>query len=351
MKTKLARQSNFELLRVIAMCLIILGHYGQAISQSTVPMTRLCRYLIEFGCAHGQMAANCFILITGYFMVGREKIKPSSVVKLVLTVILYSWGIAAIFYVCHLPMEGMDGISGYLQILFPVSCRHWWFISAYVGLYILIPYINRMIEHIDKTEFQRLLLILFLMMSVIPTFTVSDTWVSDLAWVITLYSMGAYLKKFSEDTKRYSTVTFGVLALLGMIVLGGSVILLNQFPSICQKLGGDGYFRSINKLPTALTSVFVFLWFSRIKIGNRAWINTLGKATFGVYLIHMHLLVESLLWKPFVARPWMYGNVRYVLLSVILVPIGILLVCSVIEIVRVKLFDFIERRIARKSQS
>lgn len=88
------RNANIELLRIVSMVLIVLFHFsvhgtwpegGPLASDTAVEM-------LSFG---GKLGVNCFVLITGYFMV-HGHLKVQSLLRVMLQTWFYSFAILAI---------------------------------------------------------------------------------------------------------------------------------------------------------------------------------------------------------------------------------------------------------------
>ncbi len=80
MATETKRYSNIELLRIVSMLLIISFHYAYK-GGFTDDIPLINGYIIKMFWMFGELGVNCFMLITGYFMVeGRFKVnvKPSA---------------------------------------------------------------------------------------------------------------------------------------------------------------------------------------------------------------------------------------------------------------------------------
>ena len=100
------RQANFELLRIVAMFMIIALHYlvkgGIAVPFAESDNSVNCvAWLIEAFCI---VAVNCYVLISGYFML-ESAWKPGRVVSLLCQVLFY-----ALLLPCALIVTGV--ISG-----------------------------------------------------------------------------------------------------------------------------------------------------------------------------------------------------------------------------------------------
>lgn len=75
------RSSYFELLRIVAILLIISFHYVFSGGYSFDAGLSFNKITVDFFTMVGELGVNLFILITGYFFVNSSKIKWGKVVK------------------------------------------------------------------------------------------------------------------------------------------------------------------------------------------------------------------------------------------------------------------------------
>lgn len=97
------RLSNFELLRVIAMTMII-GHHLAIHSGFEVDKSLICfnRFVLEFLQSGGKFGVVLFVMISGYFSIKKTDFKLKKLLAL--------WGMAefysVLFAVCHVLTGG-----------------------------------------------------------------------------------------------------------------------------------------------------------------------------------------------------------------------------------------------------
>ena len=144
------RMANLELLRCIAMMLVIVLHFlgkGGLLADLTgekLGTAGTVAWLLE---SFAIVAVNVYMLISGYFLC-TSSFKLSRLLQLLLQVFFYS----TIFGMLGVLTGVMTGVSFdthyLLTLLFPVSMEHYWFMTAYVFLYLLsaieIPFYIRM---------------------------------------------------------------------------------------------------------------------------------------------------------------------------------------------------------------
>lgn len=88
-KNTTTRETNIELLRIVAMIMIILHHLAIYLRNTKVPLTTTGRCLTTSFFGLGKLGVNIFVLISGYFLIN-SKFKTKKVIKLWLQVVFYS---------------------------------------------------------------------------------------------------------------------------------------------------------------------------------------------------------------------------------------------------------------------
>ena len=166
MKENKVRNSNYELLRIVSMFFIIVYHiivHGNVIANSSDTVTMLSLIIKCITIVH----VNSFILITGYFQC-KSKFKFSKVWQLVNASLFYKILIMLVL----IPL-GIITLN-YLDIIKQLSLLNfsqYWFVKYYIFLYCLTPFLNKLINNMNKTEFTKMLLVLFVILCLIPYIT------------------------------------------------------------------------------------------------------------------------------------------------------------------------------------
>ena len=156
----LTRNSSFELLRIIAMLMIIGHHFvvhGGFLDASTVNSWILT--FLEFG---GKFGVIIYLLISGYFMV-TSKFTFRKLLKLWCQVWFYS----VLLYVLSIFLPNFHfSARGLVTALFPVLMVEWWFVTYYIFLYLLSPFINKLAKVLSRSEYGWLIVLLLFLYNV-----------------------------------------------------------------------------------------------------------------------------------------------------------------------------------------
>ncbi|MBR4173172.1 MAG: acyltransferase, partial [Clostridia bacterium] len=201
-ETKKVRQSNIELLRIIAMLLIVAHHFSLYGSFPTDSMSGINQIYIDFLAIGGKIGNNIFILISGYFLVTEKSHKWNKIIMLWLHMFTYSFGIFLLVNVfdlsyvnSHLSLSfSTSGLNKteLIECLFPVASGQWWFASTYFVLMLLSPFVNKVLTNMKRQEYKNMLLIVLIIWCIVPSFTARAVTYggSHLSWFISAYAIG-----------------------------------------------------------------------------------------------------------------------------------------------------------------
>lgn len=326
------RKQNFEVLRVLSMFLIVVGHYSyHGLKPNPIYNTF---NMLEFKSATdfvfmeplwilATIGVNCFVLITGYFLIDKDKIRWTSLIKFYIQLLFYS----IIIYV----IVNDFSFKGILKFSTPIHSKLYWFMTMYFALSLIAPYLSVLIKNISKKEYVILLIILFVLLW---KHTYGKIFGGDqsLQWMIFLFLFAGYIKKHSLPNilVKYS----GAISLLLILIFSLSAIVINIF------INGVKQFTlmstSIDSLSFFL-SVFVFIWFSKKKFNNRFG-HLMCKITpylLGVYLIHEHPSIREILWSNLIPKSMQIPMIVHCL------AISLLLFCLCVCIDYLRSFVFI----------
>lgn len=293
---KTDRSSNFEILRIISIIMIVFCHFashgGFNFENSDLSLNRIWLYLIEMG---GNIGVNIFVIISGYFLINnRNKLFDlKKILKLWGKIFFYS---IFIYFIFIFFLDEIFTLKTFVKAALPLLFTQWWFATTYMVLYILHPFINMLLNKLNKKTYQILLTILLFLWCIIPTFTTRKFEGNSLTWFITLYAFAGYVRLYGLNYKL-NVKHYSILFLFFFLVTFASAILFTIIGAKIPVFGKHAiYFYAKNRLPTFLISLSLFMVFANIKMKNYKWINIISASTFGVYLIHDHRLVRYYIW-------------------------------------------------------
>ena len=328
------RDSNLELYRILVMLLIVSHHYvvnsGVLEKMYENPLSANSIFLFLFG-AWGKTGINCFMMITGYFMC-KSRIMLEKYAKLIFEVLFYNIILSIIFF-CTGYGSWMDIINALLIIKNVDSAN---FIACFLVFYLLIPFINILLNNINKKQHQYLLALLsflYIFLGTVPKFSVTMNYIS---WFSFIYLVAAYIRFYSLTQRRWGfyTVLFTLLGCLSIIVC--LVLGAKLDKEVAYKFVSDS-----NTFLAFAIALCSFLFFKNLHLKYSSVINAIGGSTFGVLCIHANSgTMRNWLWKTVfnVSGHYILPTMKLIVYSfgcVFLVFVS----CTIIDIVRKKIME------------
>lgn len=284
------RQSNIELLRILCMFMIVMHHFVtnvwypnmldvQAPSSFGEAIFLLGHCLFFIG-------VNCFVLISGYFSI---KTSLRGFLHLYGFYVFYTLLIALIQYFgdaqyALMPLEEKWSHIA-VHSLMPWSNNKFWFLNAYLALFMMAPMLNAAIKSMEKQTYIRVLVLLTILNVVFGWFFDIDllnTWGFCVAQFIYLYMIGGYIHKFvsieSIKSQRWHNMGIYVAsaAIWGLIV----AMQVYEFPFMGRFFKAFAY----NNVFVLTASIGFFLFMLSFNINSRA-INWFSSSCLAAYLL------------------------------------------------------------------
>lgn len=297
---KIERNTNLELLRIISMFFIIMSHADDYTGLATTYRNTVClnKFIADWLQLGGQIGVGCFLLISGYFMVD-QNFKIKKIFCILGEVWFYTIGIYIIFLIVNLSNQTIsisDIIKQGIFAIFPISFSHYWFMTAYIILMILSPFLNKWISTMDKHMYQLFLgtiSIFVVLEGTIPKILNGMIGNGRLIPVFFLYFVAGYIKKYVNNEKRnakkHIVIAFWTYMLLFATVIGmdliGNIFNNDKIISFCY------FWRRLNSPFVVIINIELFLGFLRIPQKTKKFINRFASNTLGVYLIHVNKII------------------------------------------------------------
>lgn len=346
---KQLRDSNLELLRIIAMLAIIAHHY---VVNSTVANgfeytnTTPQQYFLEVWGLWGKTAINSFILISGYFMCKMD-LTLQRYLKLVVQVLFYGLIIMFIFAIAGYEPITLKGIVK--KIFVPLNGINQGFTASFLCFYAFVPFYNKLIGKCTQKELGLLISGLLIVISGCSCFLFAPT-MNEPLWYMTMYFVAAYVRLYpSKFTKslKLSAITLAIGVAIAIAINIGSIYLSNMTGNETYS-DFRRYFMINSNMPLAfIIGLAAFLTFKNMpKFYNRT-INFLAAGTFGVLLIHASSdTMRRWLWQDVCNVPEMlHAPMGTLIAQAIAVPIVIFMICTLIDFLRRR---YIERPIFKR---
>ena len=303
---------GIDITRIVAFMSVLSVHFFLNTGFYSEPVLSKRMYIMVVIRTFFMICVPLFMLLTGYLM--SDKRIPLTVrdlykhvMKLKKVLMTYALSMAAIFiFRIKIQNENIHFLNCALDFL--GFGYYSWYVEMYIGLYLLIPFLNTLLQAMDSAEKSRqthlfLIGILF-SMTVLPTvFNTFDfltagalkhPWTATAynkifpAWwkqiyPIMYYYMGAYIKKH-VDVKKLNTFKLSVALFFSTVLFGVYNIWRSYSVTF---IWGD--WQSWSSLQCVVEAVLAFLVINSIDFhqpGERVgrFLRLISELTFGAYL-------------------------------------------------------------------
>lgn len=331
------RASNFELLRIVCMFMIIGLHLfkkGGALESLSVGDKN---YYITNGLESlFIVAVNCYVLISGYFKIN---FNIEKLLKLTHEVWFYAIVIFIIFLLGDFGY--VFKVTDCIRILFPIIFHQWWFISTYVVLYFCAPFLNTLVENLSRSKFEKLLILLFILLCFLPTFNICPVKNSSgfsLYFFGFLYLIGRYINIYTVQANNKYLFLAGYFVCSILCFTGNLTLTIFSENNSLMFYGYDTIF-------TFLGSILLFMFFKELNIKSLI-INSVSPLVLSVYIIHEHPRVREYIWQDLLhCKEWIYSPLF--LLYTLIVMICIFVMCTAAEYLRRLLLGGFEEKLIK----
>ena len=332
------RNTSIELLRIISMIMIMFHHFAYHgnfewnFNEVTLP-----HLWYDFILMGGKVGVDIFVLISGYFLIeNTEKLfQPKKLLKFWGQVVFYS--IMTYLLSVMLRLNAFE-IRQLIKVCLPITYPGWWFASTYFMLYLIHPFLNKLLHGLSKTEYQYLILMMVLCWSIIPTATTQLFESNSLLWFVTLYGIAGYVNLYGGNQKLQSKHYFSLYFMVLIITYTVSTTFLFLGTKKEEWSTHAIDFFEIERLPILLMAITLFMGFVTLKMNYHKWINMIASATFGVYLIHDSSYIRYYLWTN-IFKINQYQDSTFLILYSILVVFILYVSCTMIDLIRKKLVE------------
>ena len=278
------RDSNMELLRIVAMLLVMFSHAGfMALGVPTMeeeilnPMSSVGTFL---DMALSIVCVNIFVLISGWFGIKSNNIKLKSLFFQVFFFSFLAFGVLLV----HNPTKYMNFDS--IMTLFLLHGKDYWFIKSYFILCLLSPIINKYLVNLSKKEL-RLFLISFYGFQTIYAWLSIDG-ASDFVGgysvlsFIGLYLLARYFRLYCEQFINEKKCSYFIMIffVIGLFQTTMAYLVTRFGLPIAGRL-----FTYTNPL-VIIQATSLLLAFSRIKNFHNRVINWVASSCLAAYLLH-----------------------------------------------------------------
>lgn len=328
------RKSNIELLRILCIIFIISDHFT---GQSGIATYDTTQHLIIYtiSTCGSRIACAIFVIISAWFGV-EQKFNFCKVIKIWISTFFYVICVTlmcALFF--HIPYDEKTIIRAF----FPISGGALWFVSYFMILMLISPFLNLIVNRLERNEYKLALILASIpIIMFLTVFNMVTNPLSNEMWgFIYIWFLTGYFKRFQPKWITNKWLNFSFM-LFGQLIICFIRALAQQNDNVTIAAYMEMYRAMFWTLPPLIIAFCSFFFFNSIDIGSSKIINKMASTTLGIYVIHQTPGFYPYLWNgifktsQYVGTKW---QVEYGIFVVFTVFIG----CMMIDIVRQKLFQ------------
>ena len=295
------RQSGIELLKLLAMFLIVVSHTIQSIGQISPDnpvynnnVINLCdstgniQYLIMALIWNFVMyGVDVFFVSSAWFLSRKNSFKTDKLVKLLAN----TWTISVIFLLAYL-LAGVH-VSGKLIVksLLPTLFANNWFVTCYIMLYVIHPLLNMICDRAGR-RVHGIIVISGMAYCIVTYVSEYLLFYSRLIIATIIYISVCYLRKYMgdiADRKRLNAALFAGAFAANVVI----ILLINLAGSRYTFANGLLMHTNVIQNPfIILMAVTSFNIFRCMNLRSRT-VNYLSSLTLFIYLIHENILFRT----------------------------------------------------------
>lgn len=287
---EIKRSFGLDLVRTVAIIFVVMVHsFGNTLFNGK-PMVGMSM----FSClAIKWLTFTCvalFIILTGYCK-GDKKVNNDHYKKIISIIITYiAMSIITIVFKKVILKDTTSFYNLILGIFNFSTIPYAWYVEMYIGLFLLIPFLNILYKNIPNKNEKRILLISLIFICSIPqslamlyvsghSLDIFPSWWGNL-YPLMFYFIGCYIKEYQINIKKIINIFFIA------VILFIETFMIYFY---CQgKPINDVISPDYNFIPNVLLSILLFLLLYNIDIKNKFLIKLtylISKYSFGMYLI------------------------------------------------------------------
>ena len=263
---------NIDILRIFAFVFIVMLHTLNRQYGLTVWMS---------GYAVISIGVNLFIMISGYLLLDRTETVKEFFRKRFFSIL----PLFIIFNIIYIYFYNHSFIT-----IKKISAPHFWYIYMILGLYLLTPWLRKVVQYAEKETFY--VVVLWFLCNVFnpymqffrfPKIPFSHF---PITGFIGYYILGYYLKKY-----RYKLEKIPFICVIGVYITGFLISVLSTKYVLVTTGNRISDFFDKNSLGTFFMSVSFFIFWIKFNFKNRnKVIRMISDSTYFAYLIHIIIL-------------------------------------------------------------
>lgn len=340
--------TNADILRIFASLTVFIVHFflntEYYFLEINTPTMMIATCIRQFA----MCCVPLFLMLTGYLYSGKEiEFNKSHILKL--TKVLIPYTIITILTFLFVTYTGINANANLATMLFGFENNGYtWYIEAYLGIYLLIPFLNIMYNNLKSKNQKQILVGIFATLCFLPSLVnitgvvvFMDYW--KILMPIAYYFVGVYLKEYPLKLNKRKCFVILVVSEIILSILG-----LTVFKDNLMEHQSNGYGNLFN----AINSILIFSIISKIntdklKDKTKTRLSKLSNRVLSAYMISY--IVDKIFYLVFLPSfaPTFEQKVSFMPICIITIFVFSFMFGSIIE----KISNLINKLIFKKIRS
>lgn len=229
------RNTTLDIVRIASVLLVMMVHFFLYTDFYSEPMVGPTMFVMCFMRTFFSACVPMFILLSGYLM-SKKTVSKKHFMGISKTLLTYFVaGVACIIFNIkfkHMTYTFKEAVLSFFDF---TAAQYAWYVEMYIGLFLLIPFLNLIYNNLKSQRQKQLLVITLVVLTAVPTFfnvynLMDPAWWGNPAsssefnallpdwWIgfypVTFYFTGCYLKEFGLKMKTSTVAVLLVLSTL-----------------------------------------------------------------------------------------------------------------------------------------
>lgn len=291
------RNTILDIVRIFAFFCVVSVHFFNRSGFYSRPVVGTRMFVMSCMRSFFMVCVPLFVVLSGY-LEKEKKLCKAYFFKITKVLSIYILASIAVFIYKNFFLNNNLTFKDLIRGLLDFSMADYaWYIEMYIGLFLLIPFLNVLYNSLSKKkEKQCLILIFFLLTSLPSVIKFLPYWWNEM-WPVTYYFIGCYIKDYPIIIKK----SINILYIIIITLLYGTYCYWRSY-------GANfvwGPWQSWGALPILLLAVLVFSFLVNIKIEHCSkWckfiLKQLSDACLGAYLVSV--IFDTLFYPKLIAQ-------------------------------------------------
>lgn len=342
------RISSVELLKIIAIILIILSHIVQTFSPDNIftpykdfmmdlsyATTNTQFFILSLFRTFGALGNTIFFVCSAWFLLENDTMKPKKIFRLIFEI----WVVSVIILLITLCNQSIPiDTKNIIRSFVPTISNNNWYLTCYILFYAVHPFLNQIIKTMKQPQLLRTTITLSILYIGFNFLKPDLFFTSYLILWCTIYFIIAYVKIYLRDFSEHkkNSYLFLGIGILGHILLMMIINFLGlKISFFHDKLLYFGSSSSPFFLIIAISSLQLAL---QRKTYHKS-INYIASLSILIYIIHENIILRTY-YRPYILNAiYQQDGYNNILLWVILLAFVISIFSFILSVIFQYIFD------------